>query len=108
MLSPYMSPVERIWYYSLRTLCGLILLFLILRLAPGDVKVDAAKANDVCGWVKNNSDGTVEAVLEGREDAVNKVIGWCHIGPPKAAKSCVPTNVCAALCIASTFSGPLT
>ena len=22
MLSPYMSPVERIWYYSLRTLCG--------------------------------------------------------------------------------------
>ncbi|SEJ69382.1 putative spermidine/putrescine transport system permease protein [Pseudomonas linyingensis] len=30
MLSPYMSPVERIWYYSLRTLCGLILLFLIL------------------------------------------------------------------------------
>lgn len=30
MLSPYMSPVERIWYYSLRTLCGLVLLFLIL------------------------------------------------------------------------------
>lgn len=30
MLSPYMSPIERIWYYSLRTLCGLILLFLIL------------------------------------------------------------------------------
>lgn len=30
MLSPYMSPIERIWYYSLRTLCGLVLLFLIL------------------------------------------------------------------------------
>ena len=30
MLSPYMSPVERVWYYSLRILCGLILLFLIL------------------------------------------------------------------------------
>ncbi|OEC33441.1 putative spermidine/putrescine transport system permease protein [Pseudomonas cuatrocienegasensis] len=30
MLSPYMSPVERIWYYSLRTICALVLLFLIL------------------------------------------------------------------------------
>ncbi|MDF2796452.1 MAG: hypothetical protein K0S85_4205, partial [Pseudomonas orientalis] len=28
MLSPYMSPVERLWFYSLRILCGLILLFL--------------------------------------------------------------------------------
>ena len=27
MLSPYMSPVERIWYYALRTLCGLVLVF---------------------------------------------------------------------------------
>jgi len=25
-----MSPVERVWFYSLRILCGLILLFLIL------------------------------------------------------------------------------
>ena len=32
MLSPYMSPVERVWYYSLRILCGLILLFLVLPL----------------------------------------------------------------------------
>jgi putative spermidine/putrescine transport system permease protein len=30
MLSPYLSPVERIWYYSLRSLCALVLLFLIL------------------------------------------------------------------------------
>ena len=30
MLSPYMSPIERVWFYSLRILCGLILLFLIL------------------------------------------------------------------------------
>ena len=30
MLSPDMSPVERVWFYSLRILCGLILLFLIL------------------------------------------------------------------------------
>ncbi|KNH45661.1 ABC transporter permease [Pseudomonas lini] len=30
MLSPYMSPIERVWFYGLRILCGLILLFLIL------------------------------------------------------------------------------
>src|SRR3989338_10993560 len=30
MLTPYMSPIERVWYYSLRTLCALVLLFLIL------------------------------------------------------------------------------
>ena len=30
MLSPYMSPIERIWHYSLRTLVALVLLFLVL------------------------------------------------------------------------------
>lgn len=30
MLSPYMSPIERAWYYGLRLLCGLVLLFLVL------------------------------------------------------------------------------
>ena len=35
MLSPYMSPVERVWFYSLRILCGLILLFLVLPVLVG-------------------------------------------------------------------------
>jgi len=30
MLSPYMSPVERAWYYALRILCALVLLLLIV------------------------------------------------------------------------------
>ena len=30
MLSPYMSPIERVWYYSLRTLVALVLMFLVL------------------------------------------------------------------------------
>ena len=30
MLSPYTSPIERIWFYALRILCGLVLLFLVL------------------------------------------------------------------------------
>ncbi len=36
------------------------------------------------GWVKNLSDGRVEAVIEGEEDALKKLINWCQIGPPEA------------------------
>ena len=39
MLSPYMSPIERIWHYSLRTLCALVLLFLILPVQIGRAHV---------------------------------------------------------------------
>ena len=46
--------------------------------------VEVAKKHGVCGWVRNKPDGTVEAVLEGREEAVKAVIGWCHAGPPSA------------------------
>ncbi len=39
----------------------------------------AEKAN-VNGWVRNNSDGTVEMLLEGEDDAVEKVVNWCRKG----------------------------
>jgi len=42
---------------------------------------DEAKAHNITGWVKNRRDGGVEAVLEGREEDVKKVIAWCHKGP---------------------------
>ncbi|MEM3616164.1 MAG: acylphosphatase [Candidatus Methanomethylicia archaeon] len=38
----------------------------------------------ISGWVRNTSDGRVEAVLEGSEDAVKRVIEWAHRGPPLA------------------------
>ena len=43
---------------------------------------DAAKSRNVTGWVKNRPDGAVEAILEGTEQDVKKVIDWCHKGPP--------------------------
>ena len=38
----------------------------------------------VAGWVRNRSDGTVEAVFEGPLDAVARCVSWCRMGPPRA------------------------
>jgi acylphosphatase len=37
------------------------------------------------GWVRNLNDGRVEAVFEGEESSIEKVIGWCHQGPSYAS-----------------------
>lgn len=38
----------------------------------------------VNGWVRNRSDGTVEAVAEGPDAPVQAFVSWCHSGPPAA------------------------
>ena len=43
-----------------------------------------AESRAVAGWVRNNIDGTVEAVVEGEERAVGQVIAWMREGPPRA------------------------
>lgn len=37
------------------------------------------------GWVRNNADGTVEAVFEGGSDGVDELVDWCREGPPRAS-----------------------
>ena len=44
---------------------------------------DIASEHFVRGWVRNLRDGRVEALLEGDETSVRRVIEWCHKGPPK-------------------------
>jgi acylphosphatase len=36
----------------------------------------------VAGWVRNRSDGRVEAVFEGPQDAVDQLVSWCRQGTP--------------------------
>ena len=43
-----------------------------------------ARANHVAGWIRNLSDGRVEAVFEGEKDKVEKTIEFCKRGPPGA------------------------
>lgn len=43
-----------------------------------------ATAAGVNGWVANRADGTVHAVLEGEPAAVDRVLAWIRVGPPRA------------------------
>ena len=45
---------------------------------------EVAKRNQVIGWVRNRSDGSVEAVVQGSEDGVDRVISWARRGPAGA------------------------
>jgi acylphosphatase len=48
-----------------------------------------ARGLGVFGWVRNRSDGGVEAVFEGAPDAVERMVAWCHHGPPRAVVTAV-------------------
>jgi acylphosphatase len=40
-----------------------------------------AASRGVSGWVRNCTDGTVEAVFEGEPDAVDALVAFCRSGP---------------------------
>ena len=52
-----------------------------------------AQALDVNGWVRNREDGSVEATVQGDEPMVERLIGWCHNGPPGANVKYVEANL---------------
>jgi acylphosphatase len=46
-----------------------------------------AEEHGVSGWAKNAPDGTVEAVFEGEDDAVERLVSFAQAGPPDARVS---------------------
>ena len=38
----------------------------------------------IAGWVRNCSDGSVEALIQGSDAAIAAMLAWVRIGPPQA------------------------
>lgn len=54
--------------------------------------VGEAEARGLQGWVRNRSDGSVEAVFSGAPQKVDDMIAACHDGPPHADVTRVEVN----------------
>lgn len=54
-----------------------------------DATVRHAHLYQVNGWVRNAPDGSVELLLQGHVDNIDRLLSWLHQGPERA----VVTNV---------------
>ena len=55
--------------------------------------VDQARKRNLAGWVRNITDGTVEALVNGPKSDVDDLIAACHKGPPAARVDEVDVSV---------------
>ncbi len=46
----------------------------------------------ITGWLRNRRDGSVEAMVAGTPDAVEKIIAWARRGPGHAVVTAVEVN----------------
>ncbi len=46
--------------------------------------VQVAERLEIAGWVRNRSDGSVEAFVRGRPEAIEALVTWARRGPPAA------------------------
>ena len=44
----------------------------------------SARKFGLSGWVRNRSDGSVEALVSGDSDAIKKIVDWAREGPESA------------------------
>jgi len=54
-----------------------------------DWLTETARKIGLAGWVRNRSDGTVEALIAGETDAVEEVVRACRRGPRMAIVSTI-------------------
>jgi acylphosphatase len=51
--------------------------------------VEEAGRLGVRGWVRNRRDGSVEAMVSGPREAVDRIVAWARIGPRAAVVDAV-------------------
>jgi acylphosphatase len=51
--------------------------------------VEEARRLSVRGWVRNRRDGSVEAMVMGSPEAVERIVGWARRGPRSAVVAAV-------------------
>jgi acylphosphatase len=51
--------------------------------------VEEARRLGIRGWVRNRRDGTVEAVVAGPREAVDRIVAWARRGPRSAVVDAV-------------------
>ena len=52
----------------------------------------AAQRLGVTGWVRNRHDGTVEAMVAGPAESVDRLVAWAQHGPPSAVVEGIDTQ----------------
>lgn len=51
-----------------------------------------AVALGLAGWVRNRSDGSVEAMIKGKKEKLTTMIDWFHVGSPLSMVSGVQAD----------------
>ena len=64
----------------------------------------AARKHGICGWVRNDYDGTVEIFCEGTEEKLARFISWLKKGPPGAVVAKLDSKPAQAQGIYSSFT----
>ena len=54
---------------------------------------DKAESLSLKGWVKNNSDGTVNILAQGNQEKIDQFLNWCKEGPQSAKVENISTMV---------------
>ena len=69
-------------------------------------RVSAARTSEelgLRGWVRNRRDGTVETVVEGEPDRIERYIDWCRRGPRLARVQSVDVTLAEPVGLAEGF-----
>ena len=46
---------------------------------------EEAERLELCGWVRNESNGDVAIHAEGNDENIDKFVSWCHEGSPMSS-----------------------